>query len=301
MLFETSNISAREITRGFIDKLENGMVKEAERESSTFIRSQLREAAFGRKLITPVTITNEELDRDVNSDLPRKIVEKEPDSKATFLTFQGTGDRTWFHGPRYPIYFGKIESDRFVKSKFELMTYENDIRKILYDNSVLDMAKVEDEHMYEGLVAAVNGVTGQDLTTTDTELKTSGIVPMLKAHVARQQPIGKFVMTKELYYDLLKLPATSVGDDIASAHYKEGVEEEEKLYGIPVITTIKNDILSNKEVFLLSPENYLGNFFLLQDATLFIKQEADIITFWSYSSIGVGIGSTKAITRMTIA
>jgi len=34
---------------------------------------------------------------------------------------------------------------------------------------------------------------------------------------------------------------------------------------------------------------------------LFIKQEADIITFWSYSAPGIGIGNTNAITRIVLS
>ena len=79
-----------------------------------------------------------------------------------------------------------------------------------------------------------------------------------------------------------------------------GVEAEEKLWGIPVITTIKNDIIPNNEFWLFGPENYLGNFYLLQDATLFIKQEADIIEFWSYSAPGIGIGNDLAMTKVTL-
>jgi hypothetical protein len=301
MRVETTGVTAQAINRNFLKKIDEGRVKEAESEGSAFIRTKLRQTAFSREILPPIVLADDEIDRDVNTDLPRKIVEKEPDSVATFVNFKGTGDRTWFSGPRYAVYFGKIESQRFTKNKFELMTYQNDIRKILTDNSVKDMADIEDGKFYETIVAAVNGVGGQDLTTTDTELKNTGIVPALKAHIARKIPIGKILMTKSLYLDLLNLPATQIGDDVGSRHYDDGVEGEEKLFGYPVITTIKNDILSDKEFFIFGPENYLGNFFLLQDATLFIKQEADMISFWSYSAPGIGIGNTNAITRMTIS
>jgi hypothetical protein len=131
-------------------------------------------------------------------------------------------------------------------------------------------------------------------------LSGTNIKAALKAHIARKQPIGKLLMCKQLYYDILDAPATTVGNDVASRHYDDGVEQEEKLFGIPVVTTIKNDILAANEFWVFSPENWLGNFFLLQDATLFIKQEADMIEFWSYSAPGIGIANTKAITRVTL-
>jgi hypothetical protein len=300
MQTETTKVSAQFINSNFVRKLENGQEKQAMDEGSAFIRSKLRQSSFAREVITPIVLADDEIDRDENSDLPKKIVEKEPDSTATFVTFKGAGDRTWFSGPRYAVYFGKIESQRFTKSKFELMTYQNDIRKILSDNSVKDMSNIEDGKFIETCIASVTGKADQDLTGAAT-LDAGIISDMLKAHIARQVPIGKFLMAKQTYYDIIRQPATSVGDPIASRHYDEGIEEEEKLFGIPVITTIKNDLIPDNVVWLFSTEDYLGNFYLLQDATLFIKQEADIIEFWSYSAPGIGIGNTKGITRMTMS
>lgn len=299
MRVETTGISAQLINSNFVRKIEEGQVKQAQSEGSAFIRSKLRQAAFSREILPPIVVADDELDRDEDTDLPKKIVEKEPDSKATFVTFKGTGDRTWFSGPRYSVYFGKIESQRFTKSKFELMTYQNDIRKILTDNSVKDMADQEDGKFMETCEAIVAGVTDQDISIAGS-LDADKVVQALKVQIARKIPVGKILMTKSLYYDALKLPATSVGDPIASRHYDDGVEEEEKLWGIPVITTIKNDIIPENVFWVFGPENYLGNFFLLQDATLFIKQEADIIEFWSYSAPGIGIGNNKAMTKVTL-
>ena len=98
-------------------------------------------------------------------------------------------------------------------------------------------------------------------------------------------------MTKGLFYEALDLPATDVGNDVASRHYDEGIENEERLWGMPVVTTIKSHIHNDKKVYIYSPENYLGNFYLLQDATLYIKQEADVIVFWTYAAPGIGIGN----------
>ena len=300
MKVETSKVSAQFVNSSFIRKLEEGRTKEAQDQGTAFIRMKMRQAAFCREILPPVVISEDEIDRDVNTDLPQKIIEKEPDSIATFVTFKGTGDRTWFSGPRYKVIFGKVESQRFVKSKFELMTYQNDIRQILSDNSVKDMADVEDGKFIETAAASVYGKPTQDLALSGN-LDQDKIAAALKKHVERRVPVGKILATKSLAYDLLKLQATNVGNDVASRHYDNGIEEETKLWGIPLITTIKTDILPNNQFYIFSPQNYLGNFFLLQDATLFIKQEADIVEFWSYAAPGMGIGNTSGITRVTLS
>jgi len=301
---ETEKVSAQFINSNFVRKLEQGRVKEASEEGSAFIRTKLRQEAFVREVLPPVLLADDEIDRDENTDQPKKIVEKEPDSVATFVPFYGTGPRTLFRGPRYAVFFGKTESQRFRKSKFELMTYQNDIRKILSDNSVKDMADQEDLKFISTVNSVLAGAPSQVVGAAS--FNSAAFKAGFQNLVSRRLPIGKILMTKNTYYEALDLPATSVGNDVASAHYNDGIEKEERLFGIPVVTTIKTDILTpqagaSHSVYVFAPENFFGNFFLLQDATLFIKQEADMIFFHSYAAPGIGIGNTAAMCRIDIA
>ena len=378
---ERERLSAQFINQSFVRKLDEGRVKEAADEGSRFIRSKLRQESFAREILQPIELSPDEIDRDEHTDQPKKIIEKEPDSTATFVTFKGSGQRTFFRGPRYSVFFGKVESQHFMKSKFELLTYQNDIRKILTDNSVKDMADVEDQKFIETIeaalddagstldkrssdgVASVNGdnvtsfggveflgaglAVGAALNGTDdatsnwNSLQFSGeqllkgnnfvarcaerddaggateisgskfdlgaqaplskelIAQLFQAMTAKKLPIGKMLMSKTTFMEALKFDYNDVGNDIVSRHYDNGLEGEDKLFGVPVITTIKNDIIPDNTIYLFAPENYLGNFFLLQDATLFIKQEADMIEFWSYSSPGIGIGNTKGVIKLS--
>ncbi len=298
MQTETPQVSAQFINRSWLKKISEGRTKEAEAEGSAFIRKKLRQTAFSREIITPVVLSDDEIDRDENTDLPKKIVEKEPDSTATFVPFKGTGRRTWFHGPRYSVYFGKTESQRFVKSKFELMTYQNDIRKILSDNSVKDMGDQEDTRFLDTCKAIVLANPSQHISPAGG-FAASNFVTAFQYLLNQEIPVGKILMRKSLYLEALELEATSVGNDIASGHYKDGVESEEKLWGIPVVTTIKT-IIDARDFWVFAPEEFLGNFYLLQDATLFIEQRADMIEFWSYAAPGIGIGNTLGMIRVTI-
>lgn len=314
---ETQQMSAQFINSSFVRKLEEGRTKEAAVEGTAFIRELVRQESYAREIIQPVLLQDDEVDRDENTDEPKKIIEKEPQSTATFVQFAGSGPRTWFKGARYAVYFGKVESQHFTKSKFQLMTYVNDIRKILADNSVKDLSDQEDKKWQatiDEIVAGSYGNTARLLSdnsanpafATDVAKPASQLTlaPVFNASafkkgfqkmVGNKRPIGKMTMCKELFYEALDLRADIYGNDVASKHYNEGIESETKLFGIPVITTIKNNIHDANRVYVYAPENFLGNFFLLQDATLFIKQEADVITFWTYAAPGIGIGNTKSI------
>jgi len=309
MTVETQQLSATYLNKNFVNKLENGQVKEAEEKGSLFLRKEIREHSVARKILTPMDITEDELDQSLDSDQPMKIVEKEIDTRASFVPFRGTGDHKWFYGDKYAVKFGKIETERFSKSKFELMTYRNDIRKYLTDNAVFDMANQEDDKFFRLVDSAIAldaanqefNVSGTGITVAQ-QIKAA-VIQGYKKMVAARKPMGKLVMAKSLYLEVLDLEQSQVGNDIVTRHYDKGVDGEESLWGIPVVTTIKagsaldgnKTCILDNEIYFMPHENFLGNFFLLQDATLYIKQEADIFTFWSYSAPGIGIGVADSI------
>lgn len=290
---ETPQQQAHFINASFVNMIESGREKQAAEEGNAFIRELVRQEAAVREILPPQGLTDAEIDRLVNTDDPMKIVEKEPKSYATFVEFNGTPEAYWFSGPRYAVYFGKITSPDFVKNKYQLMTYRTDIRKIIADNLVKDCADQEDLKFKE----TVDNIVASNVTqqTAATSFTSAAFKNAAKALVKRRRPLGKMLMTKALFLEALDLPATSVGNDIASAHYKDGIENEERLWGIPVVCTIKSHIYSDTRAYLFAPHDFLGNFYLLQDATLFIKQEAEMILFRVYSAPGMGIGNRLSI------
>lgn len=293
---ETTRVSAEELNANFLNKLQAGRIKEAQAETTAFIRAEMREEAFSRKILTPQLLTAEDLDKSENTDLPRKLVPIEPDSAATFVPFRGTAKRRWFKGKRFPIYIGMIESERFMKNKFELMTYDEDIVQIISDNSVKDMAAQEDSKFMTTVRAITSRFPGQVVSATGG-LNAANVTAGLKNMVERKVPLGMMLMTESMYLDALKLPATAIGDIAASRQYSEGLTGK-SLWGTPVVTTIKNDLVNDNEIWLFAPENYLGKFYLLQDSTLFIKQEGPMLEFYSYSALGMGFGATRGVTQI---
>lgn len=290
---ETPQQSAHFVNASFVNMIESGREKQAAEEGNAFIRELVRQEAAVREILPPQGLTDAEIDRVVSTDDPMKIVEKEPNSYATFVEFNGTPEAYWFDGPRYAIYFGKITSPDFVKNKFQLMTYRTDIRKIISDNLVKDCADQEDLKFKTTVdqIIALNATQSSPAASFTSAAFKSG----MKALVSRRRPLGKMLLTKALFLEAIDLPATAVGNDIATGHYKDGIEGEERLWGVPVVTTVKSQIYSDTRAYLFSPHDFLGNFFLLQDATLFIKQEADMILFRVYSAPGLGIGNRLSL------
>ncbi len=302
---ETASLQGRTITSNFFRKMETN-IKEAADAATLFVRQKMQGEGIVRRIMEPVFLTEDQLDIDEGTDQPKKIVEKDQLATATFIPFYGTNEQQYFKGSKYAIYFGKTESDRYYKSKFELMTYRNDIRQLLSDSCVKALTDGEDGNWFnawENIVAAnpteqsfarSGGLIAQNITW--------GIQKLLDQKI----PIGKIIMHKSTFIEVLHLPQTIVGDTIASRHYDDGIGTEEKLWGIPCVTTIKDQFVPPNTIWFFgkyAPEenvNFLGNFFTIQDATLYLEQKADMINFYAYGAPGIGIGNTLAGIKVTI-
>lgn len=295
---ETSQVTAQFINTNFVRHLEAGRTKEAADEGTAFTREVVRQEAFSRAILPPTLLTDADIDKDVDTDTPRKIVFKEPDSEAVSTTFQGAGPRRWLNSKRYAVYMTKFESNRFTKSKFELMSYSVDIRKIVGDNLVRDIADAEDKILVNLADYCVNLNLGaqQNTGVFGSTLFKNGRMALLN----RRQPLGMGLIGAGLYQEAIDLPATMLGSDVAGRHYDEGIENETKLWGMPFVTTIKSHVLPTNHIYLFAPAEYLGANFLLQDATLFLEQKADMIQFWGYEAGGMGIGKRIAMQRLVV-
>ena len=319
MDYSTETLNVQFLNNAFIDKLDQGLTKEAGAAMSTFVRQKLREDGFSRKIFTPMMIAASDLDRGLD-DQPRVIIEKEPDSVAATLPLSGKDEIRYFKGSRYEVGFYKIESKEFVKSKFELATYKTDIRHILQENSVKDLMKQEDTNLLKGLAnvfktrstedfgedVSVNGyLTAKSLSGVTVIDKLMQLIQFL---VDDFQKPGKLLISHQLYLAVLREPATQLGDAFASDAFKTGAIEG--FYGFQFVTTNKSDILSSEFMkdgvpsttratkgdiaIAFAPEAYLGQFYSLQEPTVFLKSEADMISFKTYEAIGMGLGNTKA-------
>lgn len=290
-MYNTETINAQLLNQAFVDKLENGHTKEAGVALSAFVRQKLREDGFTRKLLEPTLITAADLDRQV-TDEPVVIVEKEPDSVAANFSFTGAPVPRYYTTARYPVTMHKIQSPEFVKSKFELATYRTDIRTVLQENSIKDLQKQEDANFYGNVVAMATAAS--NVYTMSGGFSVANLMNATKYLVQKQLPVGAILMTQSMYADLLKQPSTQIGSPAASELFR-GQSNLDNFYGFKIITTNKNDILPDNRALIFTAPSYLGQMYLLQDATVFLKTEADMVSFTSYEALGIGLGNTNGV------
>lgn len=306
MSYETAHVSAELVNKAFVDKLDGGpdMVKQAMEAGSAYIRQKLYEEGLVRRLFDWRTVTPDELDPDVDSDKPRVLVEKEPDAThATFVGFKGTGERGYFDGIRFPVYFGKIESERLSKSKFELMGIRMPIMDWLKENQVKMVQQSEDEAFMETVKDIVDSNSDdqeKSVSYSEPEDYKEGFIAGVKMLTSLRLPMGKVAMHKNTYLESLNLTDDLIGYKGMDERWERGVDGEDGLWGYPVVTTIKDDIIPENEMYFFAPQEYIAKCYLLQDATLYLKSEADMVQFHTYEAPGMGIGNTKGVVRVKL-
>jgi len=138
--------------------------------AGAFIRQKLREVSFARKILPPVSVTKADCQRSVNHDVLVKIVDIEPDSRAMPLDFRAQPDGRWIQGERYEIPFSSIGSEEFKKSEQELLAYEMPITKIIEENAVKDIQKIEDQRFLQYVEAAIAAATAASPPRTEERL-----------------------------------------------------------------------------------------------------------------------------------
>lgn len=287
--YNLETINVQFLNQSFLDKIDQGLTKEAGVAISAFVRQKLREDGFTRKVLNPITVTAAELDRQITEE-PTIIVEKEPDSVAANLPFLGRAELRYWKTARYPVTFQKITSAQFNKSKFELATYRTDIRTVLQENSVKDLQKQEDVNFYNNIITMATAQS--NVFTLTGGFTKANLMAGIKNLLNYQLPVGCILMTQSMYADLLTFPATEVGSPAASDLFR-GQGSLDNFFGYKIITTNKSDILPTNQCIVFAPQEYLGQFYALQDACVFLKVEMDMIEFTTYEAIGLGIGNVN--------
>jgi len=284
-----------------------GMEKQAIDAINDFTRTRMREDGFYRRIMPPLKISNDELDRQVDTDKPVKVVDKEPESPAAIsLPFGSLPINTYIRGPRYRVSFDRIVTPRFVKDVDELRTYVMDIRQVLSDNAIKDMLAEEDSKFITGVNATMIGAdtpvpyndnvvqweTIEGGITRETLLDAFKIMPRGPSHLEVHTVLINNVTIKEV----MKFGRDEMGGDFSQDIFRNGWAETDFM-GARWIITIKRDLIPDDSVFMFSDPKFIGKSYLLEDSTMYIKREAFMLEFFAYETCGGSIGHSGGLAR----
>lgn len=288
-----------------------GMTKQAIDAVNDFTRTKMREDGFYRRILPPLEISNDELDRAVETDKPIKIVDKEPDSPAAVsIPFATLPTNIYIRGPRYRVTFDRIVTPRFVKDVDELRTWVMDIRQVLSDNAIKDMLAEEDAKFIAAVNAAMigpdvpvpyNGNTIQWETipggiTRETVNDARKIMPRGPSHLEVHTALINNVTIKEVE----KWGRDEMGGDLAQDIVKNGWALADFM-GMRWIITIKRDLVPDDSMFMFADPKFLGKSYMLEDTTMYIRREAYMLEFFAYETTGGSLGHTGGLARADFA
>jgi len=282
------------------------MQKEAEDAVNSYTRTKMREDGFFRRIMPPIPISNDDLDRQVSTDKPVKVVDKEPDSPAAVsIPFAMLPMNLYIRGPRYLVHLDRIVTPRFTKDVDELRTWIMDIRQVLSDNAIKDMLAEED---------------GKFITAVNTVLVGAGLTVPTSGTVQHEELVGG--ITRDTLWDMMKImpntPSsleahtclinnitikevckfgrTEMGGDLSQDIMKDGWSAQ-NFMGRRWLITIKKEIVPTNSIYNFADPKFIGKHYSLEDTTMYIRREAYMLEFFAYQTSGASIGHTSGLSR----
>lgn len=277
--------------------------RELTEKTLLYIKQQLREESFTRKVLPPESVTKYDLQRDVNTDTVVKIVDIEPDSKAVALNFRGEANYNFVQGKRFAIPFFTISSEFYEKTEAELYAYEMPVIKVIEENSVKDIQETEDVTWLRYCQAAVNQ-TGKTLPVPATaNLSSTLLKDGFKLIDGDRLVTTCMLMNSQTWDDILDFKAAVFGDSVAGKVIIDGYTYDQ-IMGKKMIVTTKsrtqdrNYLVPFGQVWFYTDPQYLGRFYILNSTKLYMDKIAEVIRWKSWEIVALGIGNVNSIAKL---
>jgi hypothetical protein len=302
----------------FVEMVKAGQTKDAAVSSQQFTRNKLREESFAEKILTPIDISNDELDKSEDTELLVKWNDREPDQAPAVTVPLGiVPDGYQFKGARYPSYFARIVSPLFNKDIDKLRSYDYDIRAILLENSTKDIATEVDTRFMNKVNAVIGTInTANSLNNVNLPqyisvaggLTRANLVEAQKAIIRLKVPFGPLqpdgnstrgvmLMNNVTASEFLKYERSEVGGDLSEKQWVEGAPNA-KILGINTIYTLKDSLVPDNTVYFFSAEEFFGKYYRLQPLTVYMENKAFFLSFFQYMNISISLGNVRGVVRV---
>lgn len=285
----------------------DGQLAKVASASSNMIRRKIRENGFLRSIIPAKPVTNEDLDREVDSELPVIIEDMEPLSYgAKEIPFNDGPDTRFYRGDRFVVRFNKITTPEFTKNVDELRTYKMDLRQVITDNALKDIQRQEDASFLTAVDAIVGSTTGVGASgkqqhfsfpggiTRDNYVKSLSVLENMELNN------GVFLMNRTTAKTFLTFDRSEIGGDLSEKMFTDGLTalQSATIFGVRHIFTIKRDLVPDNVVYCFTEPDFLGKFYMLQDVTMYVEKKKDILRFSALEKPGVSIANVGGVARV---
>ena len=207
------------INAQFFEKVASGSPDSMHKlgEAATdYTRLTLREEGLCRKVLPPQTITVADLDKQLDTDKPVKLVDKEVNQPLSATVPFGTLPRNFYmRGSRYRVDFARLVTRNYVADVRQLETYDYDIRNTFKENAIKDMCYAEDIPFFttiDQIVTPVTPSTGGTWAAQTGGSNVSGMTGKAQYYdfrYAHRNPLGSTLgFTRENFVESFKILQT---------------------------------------------------------------------------------------------
>lgn len=292
-----------------LDEADNGMLKNASSGLTGLVRRKLREDAFSPAIIPHDEVTNSMLTKRGDTEAPSILMEMEPDQfGASMIPMNDTANSHTFFGNKFWLYFYTNSTPVWYKNVDLLRTYEHDIRQMITDNSLRDLARNKDMRFMEQVNAIVGVVDGglspktlkQQNVVYPGTFSRENVANSLQLLKSMQLLNGVFLLNSTTFSQVLKWNRNEMGGDMAQELALKGTAafEKARIMGVDFIVTMKTDLVPNGVMYEFTTPNYLGKAAILQAPTMYVRKDHDMLSFDCREKLGVAIANPNGVFKV---
>lgn len=284
------------------------MHKEAANLINEYIRTEVKEDSILDRIMEPIPVPADEIDRVPWTDKPSKIVDIEPGSPAAYVVgYAGSPDKLWLRGRRFVVTQNRIQTRRFGKDVAELRTWHMDLRQIVSDNTLRNLLAEQDSNF----IAGCNKVVG----TAGAVMAHSGVVQNVEmgGDITRESIMESFkkmqsvpnsalkteklLCNMNMLQDLGKIPFDEWGNNDPGDVMVNGFTKK-TLNDAELIVTIKRGLVPDKVFYHFANVAWMGKHFEFEPTTMHVKKDYFIVEFFAYKELGACIANTNSVFRI---
>jgi hypothetical protein len=290
-----------------------GFNKSASDIASSATRRRLRESGFMRSILPMKPVSASDLGRYPSEEENLFVVdEMEPDQPpAVSLPLNDSARSHYFRGQAYVTRFFKISTPEFVKNIHELKVPKKiDLQEVVTANALKDVSTKEDSK-FIGWVDAIIGApdsvvpeTGfvQNFDKSSVAITRENYARFTLSNIEdRELNNGIFLMNRRTIKEFIGWGRDHVGGDLAQDMFLKGASALSKfeIMGVPHLATMKRDLVADGEIYQFAEPDAMGKAYSLQDLTMYVKREKNLLRLSAEEIIGVTIANLASVGKVT--
>jgi len=279
------------------------------------LRTTADEQSFARPLLGAKKITPEDCDRLPTTRKPVKIDEMEQECDlAVTIPFGGQPMNSYMHLPLFVTTFARNVSPRVYDDKANLMMYTGDIEQLFYTlllREVLDQEVRATVATMDLILGDLGSVATDTYTATGakgyTEVGTYSTTAQGYAMQAMPSTYGNLAAATLLVNNITVwdmndiMRATAVGDSLAERTWLEGYQVVDTILGVDLMVTMKNRVVDDDDMYILTDPEHLGRMYILEDATLVNESRAWNMNMFLYTMLGGSLPNSGALRKVAFS